>query len=75
MSKQLRNKYKTKLDNLYRKMYKYTRKSFREYILLGLFVLNSKDENTIRKVICTLRKIVFVCVKKAGIYRDKEAHK
>ncbi len=68
------NKYELKLDNLYRKMYKYTRKSLQEYILHGLFLLNSKDENTIRKVISILRKIVFVCAKKAVIDRDKEAH-
>ena len=74
MTRQLRNKYKTKLDELYRKMNKFTRKSLHEYILHGLFVLNGKDEKTIRKVISTLRKIVFVCVTKAGIDRVKEAH-
>ena len=74
MSKQVRRKYKTHLGELYRKLNRFRKKSLHEYILDGLFELKSSNKEAIGQVIRILRKIVFVCVTKAGIDSVGKAH-
>ena len=74
MTKQVRRKYKTQLDELYKKINRFRKKSLHEYILDGLFALNCSNQKAIGQVIKILRKIMFVCVTKAGIDNFEKAH-
>ena len=53
MSKQVRRKYKTQLDI---KLNRFRKKSQHDYILNGLFALNSSNQKAIGQVIRILKK-------------------